>query len=276
MYRYAYLLIALFVLLVGCRDGVSQQEYVRIEEDVPHESESEPEESRSVRSDLMKASRMFGNEPDDSEDPYTTDVYLNANCELNPERMEIVTHQYFEALCSHIVATALVDDDGDFYEIGASFDWNIEDSSSMTLTCMNGPHDNHCYAIAERDLFDNGGEEPETVVMACVENDCDELQGCSDTVCRSVTVVNVAKMEGSWAFSWEDTLDATFFFMQDGRSFYDELENLNGTIQNDFVSFIWGDYLFEGTLGSDRITLTGTVTDRIVLSPAGTWSATYL
>lgn len=209
---------------------------------------------------------------------YATDVYLNAGCEMNPPDAAVAANHATEALCEHVIGIAARNDDGDFYEIGAPFEWTVENPTILDLVCLNGPSDDFCRPVASHDIFDGGDEiEPSTVVWGCVVNDCPDPRpdDCADLVCRSVTVVSVVNLEGEWSFTdamTEDSVPLTI--LQDGRA----IEESNGFIKNGsvygaIVNFESGDYLYEGTVSPDRSSMGGTAIELITLTDAGNWSA---
>jgi hypothetical protein len=210
---------------------------------------------------------------------FATEVFLNAGCEINPSSMSFASRRQAPMTCEHIVATAAGDVNGDYSDIALPFSWTSS-SSAIEIHCLNGPNDNFCWPVSATDIFDTAdNEEPCGTVTACAHNTCPpNAASCQTELCATVDVCAIVNIEGAWQFSWQGTdPDTTFFFTQTGRMFEDEWSDLDvGIIQGDHVFLEWGDYFFEGTISPDRMTISGTATDQITLSPAGTWTAAFL
>lgn len=215
---------------------------------------------------------------DEEPQEFTTIVYLNAACDMNPSTMAVVAGRTEPALCEHIIGIPIFEYDGEMFELAREFDWSSEAAGDISISCKSGPHDDFCWAVGHHDLFDMwDGMEPSSFIMACTNNTCtDEMPYCQPIVCSSVMVYSVVNLEGTWTLAWSSVPGGeTVTLTQEGRLFGDAATHVkNGFVDGAHVSFDQGDYHFEGDLTSDRTHMNGEMWDLIMGSPAGSWSMT--
>lgn len=228
--------------------------------------------------------QWFNDEPPDTlptgQEPqeYATDVVVIAGCETNPNNMAVAAQHQTEALCEHIVMLAARNDDGDFYEIGLPFVWDVMDPEVVALPFSFGPQDNYALPIGMYDTFDFDGEnEPQTKVIGCAINTCPDPRpaDCADLVCASAKVLSVINLEGGWTLSgttFDDGADTAL--MQDGRTFKDMNAGVkHGFVNGTAVQFDIDDYRYEGTIAPDRNHMGGQVWELMTLTLVGDWEA---
>ncbi len=211
---------------------------------------------------------------------YATDVLLNAGCEMNPLSMAVAKGHTMPALCEHIVGIAAQNQDGDFNQIGAKFNWGVTDPTVVDVPCRNMPNTGFCFGVGKQDIFDVGGStEPSTDVIACALNTCPDPRpsDCSDMVCNVVTVASVINLEGAWFMAGPDlnlNPGTVVHLTQDGRSFVDPQVGVKqGNITGTAVSFKIDDVLYTGEISWDRDFISGEVVDQLSSTSLGSWSA---
>ncbi|MBU0540653.1 hypothetical protein KKD88_02080 [Patescibacteria group bacterium] len=217
-------------------------------------------------------------ENQDTLQEYATDLRLTAGCEVDPPEMAVAKAHIEAPLCERILATPMMNQDGDFFEVAAKFAWIVSDNEVLQLHCLNGFNSNLCWPLASQDIFDNPlGVEPTSLVMACAFNTCPEAhpKDCKHTICASVTVKVVVNVEGSWTF-----MGATFdpetsvMLSQSGRTFEDIAIGIeNGLVDGRSASFEYRDYAYTGTVSEGGETMAGYVTDLVTSNFVGTWWA---
>lgn len=158
--------------------------------------------------------------------------------------------------------------DGEVEEVSERpFDWILSDRENFSLWFWDGPHDT-ASVHALRDCFDApSGEEPETTLTVCVENQCargPEAEGCepcSDLVCAAaVTLVGVVNLEDHWVFGMGDrSLGGEIAVRQSGRELHTLFEEYAPTVEGNRVVFYHNDRRFEGTITPTRDSVAGTV-----------------
>lgn len=213
----------------------------------------------------------------DEQQEYATDLRLTAGCVVDPLEMAVASGHENEEPCESVLATPMMNMDGDFFEVAAEFQWTVQGDGAIQLHCLNGPSDNHCWPIASKNVFDNeNGAEPAALVTACAVNHCPEPQpdDCAQTICASVTVKVAVNVEGPWIFMGA-TLDpkTPATLSQVGREFEDKTVGIRGSVLGMSVRFEYGDYAYEGVVEKGEETMVGTVTDLITSGYAGEWWA---
>lgn len=184
----------------------------------------------------------------------------------------------------HAVAWRM--NDGDVEEVSERpFDWILSDQENFSLTFWNGIHDT-ASVRALRDCFDApSGDEPETTLTVCVENQCAHgpeaahCEPCSDLVCgEPVTLVGIVNLEGHWRIgSGDRALNHEVLVRQSGREARTVFEEYAAAVEGDRVSFYYGDRRFEGTIAPTRDSVDGVVIeteDRGEDRVADAWGAT--
>lgn len=208
---------------------------------------------------------------------YTTDVMINGGCAINPLDMAVAKGHKKPALCEHIIGIPARNDDGDFYEVSATFVWDVIDSETVDIPCIYKDNDGFCHAVGKQDIFDTDGDhEPQTGIMACAVNACPEPRpkDCLDMVCASTTVVSVINIEGMWILSGDFQEIPVFAHpLQDGRLFQDDATGMeNGVVDGTSIHFEIGDYFFKGNFGDHRKYLNGQVWEMMTGTLMGEWS----
>lgn len=241
------------------------------------EYQREPRETDCADDDDEVQSRTGGEEQEELPE-YATDLRLTAGCLVDPPEMAVANWHEGEFVCESILATPMMNQDGDFFEVASKFVWSISDDSAFQFQCLNGPNDNLCWPLPTHDIFDDpDGLEPSALVTACAMNDCPDSQpeDCQDTICAGVMVRVAINVEGQWIFMGS-TLDPEThaFLSQTGREFVDDLVGIkDGLVEGTNVSFEYGDYLYTGTISQYGETMTGVVTDLITSTYIGAWWA---
>jgi hypothetical protein len=217
-------------------------------------------------------------EEDEDLQEYATDLRLTAGCVVDPPDMTVANAHQNESLCERILATPMMDQDGDFFEVAAKFSWTVSSYGPLAIKCLNGPDDNLCWPVASQDIFDDPKDaEPTALVTACAINQCPEPQpqDCKDAICKSVTVKVAVNIEGPWVFMGA-TLDPNTpaSISQSGRWFEDQAIGIkDGLVQGKSVKFQYGDYAYTGVIQDHGQAMSGTVTDLITSNYTGTWWA---
>lgn len=214
--------------------------------------------------------------PDEEE--YVTDILLYADCRPGAWQIAIPMGQSNDGGCNQILLTAAHDANGDFYEVGASFQWNVADASQISL---GDPWDlKHGVATLEtkKDLFsDVALEEPMTTVVGCVQNQCavPPQPDCADMLCMMVEVTTVINLEGEWSLEGEMIEPGMIVQLsQIDRDISDASSIIkHGNVLNADVDFAIGDYGYHGTLAENHVHIFGSVKDLLTDTIIGSWSA---
>ncbi len=215
--------------------------------------------------------------PSDEEE-YATDLLLYANCKPGAWQIAIPQGQTNDSGCNQIMLTAARNANGDFYEVGASFDWGAAYPSQIDLSDPWSMKHGIVTLMTTTDLFSNiKQEEPMTSVVGCIQNQCavPPQPDCADMLCVMVEVTSVVNVEGEWSLEGAMISPGTIVqLVQSGRSISD-LSSLisHGHVSNTDVDFTIGDYGYRGTLAENRVHLFGSVKDLLSDTVIGSWSA---
>ena len=277
-----FMLLALYVMFcIGCvdeRDGsvwydgrdssanVTKRLPADPSRDVPHKNIDIPDEGGT--------SSQTESGDDEVTEEYATDLRLTAGCEVDPPEMVVANNHQQVSLCERILATPMMDQDGDFFEVAAKFSWTVSSKTDLQIHCLNGPDDNLCWPLSQEDIFDNpNGLEPSALVTACAINVCPnpKPQDCKDAICKSVTVKVAVNIEGPWTLMGA-TLDPETHasITQSGRTFEDqEIGVQDGSVNGTGVYFEYGDYAYYGAVTEGSQTMCGYVIDFITSNFTG-------
>lgn len=243
-------------------DSVSQ--LVRKPSDVPHLIVP------SLQANIPK-------NPSDEEE-YATDLLLYANCKPGAWQIAIPQGQANGSGCNQIMITAARNANGDFYEVGASFDWGVAYPSQVVLSDPWNMKHGVATVMTTTDLFSNiKQEEPMTSVVGCMKNQCavPPQPDCVDMLCMMVEVTSVINIEGEWSLEGMMINPGTALqLVQSGRDVSD-LSSLisHGHVSNASLDFTIGDYGYHGVLAQNHVHLSGSVKELLTDTVIGSWSA---
>ena len=216
-------------------------------------------------------------DPPDEEE-YVTDILLYANCRPGVWQIAIPVFQANEGGCNQILLTAARSANGDFYEVGASFQWGISDSSQVMLSDAWDMKHGVATVQTMQDVFLNAAqEEPMATVVGCVKNQCavPPQPDCADMLCAIVEVTSVINVEGEWLLDGA-MIEPGFIvqFVQSGRDVTDTSSIIHhGYVMHADLDFTIGDYVFHGTMAENHVHISGSVKDLLSDTIVGSWTA---
>jgi hypothetical protein len=216
-------------------------------------------------------------QPDEtSESEYATDLYVIAGCNANPEEHLVASYASMP-VCGNVTIIPWRNNDGDTYEVAAPFSWSVDDPVGFNLEFPLGETNNLIRPFVVGPPLTESGQERTTILHACATNDCPTPipDDCVETLCVDLPLVAVARIGGTWIITSSQHNGTPVHISQDGRAFSSEIgtDVEDGFVQDVFVTFESGDYQFDGTLSSDGFSMSGTITELMGMSPAGSWFA---
>ncbi len=259
-------LAVVLVFLLGCR------------EDLEETSCDELNTNEEVE-DVFSGDERMGLRPrvPECEDSYATGVVISA---APPDgRLALAKHDQTMEESARLEALAWrVDGGGDPQEVFASYEWEIADEGVAFLLPF-GAYGQAAMVWAREDRFDSGGEDPQTTLRVCAQNDCRLACGeCDERVCSEpLSVVGVPNLEGRWQIV-ADTIPVPVAVdvRQDGEELLTGVADLEASIESDQVRVVFRGEIYTGTVARTRELVDGLVAreddDRAHL----TWSAARL
>ncbi|MBU2509005.1 hypothetical protein KKE33_01315 [Patescibacteria group bacterium] len=294
MRRLWIIIIEMFVFMIGmaliygCSPLETEHEIGQlIHEDVESPSKKDGIEEREHVSNHTGYRIILGSGIAEKKSPqypeeeiveYVTHIIVNAGCEIDPVEIAVAKENGLDSMCERIIMTAAMNNDGDFYEVATPFEWYVQKTDVVNLKCLNGPHDNFCWPIGMKDIFDSSnGYEPKTQVAACVVNECPDSNpdDCEKVICASVTVATVVNLSGEWKLSGATFDEGKLLDIeQSGRSFHDDALSLkHGEIHGALLQFNINDTVYYGTVNPYRNLIQGQAIDLMSMNNIGKWYA---
>lgn len=247
---------------------------------------------KAVRDETQSNARAFlelpsdekkGDEPDPCSDfvpaAYATQIQVTAACSQYITELSVAKGHATETKCEHLIPVAKYVAGNCSAVVAVPTFWLLSDPDNVGLSVLLGQTDGSTILLGKRDIFDLAeGFEPESWVVACTHNQCPQSgsQDCEDTICDAIKAVSVVNLEGAWVLE-SPLMEDNLSLQQDGRRFEDGNIGLDrGRIQGASVSFEIDDYLYSGTIKSNRQHMSGSVEDLMAGNYMGEWSAKRL
>jgi len=224
---------------------------------------------------VADAGRDADSDIDDTE-PLPNAIMI-ATCETEPDELAVPLNALDDRYCDTVQAKAYRLDEEGSYEVSATYDWFIADTTVAVILSLPGKeHSGVQRPSVMYDVFwsEDPDVEPETTVTVCAQ----PKTGWPDQqpeLCRTLPLRAVVNLDAAWCFSgatFESECDA-WLVVQDGRYLTVDGDGV-GSVYGRYVHFYKGEFYYEATLANNGF-MSGTVT-RTDTDPhelIGTWQA---